>query len=273
MKSKVALAVAVALALLTAVSIRAYIGKKTDTAGAKRKTVKVLTAAKNLKKGEIVYGDSIGELEVDQRQVSDGRTMLASDAGKILDRKTKVLSNVRKGVFLRWSFFSEESQPEDPARGTPEGFRQVTIPVDKVTGCAGRLLPGTIVDVLVTLRVRRDANSSVEPVTQTVLTGMRIVATDLHARQVHQFLSARERRDFATYSTVTLRVLPLQATLLAFLADQGKLHLVIRGPDDATGMDPSKIDKITLDNLDTLIQKAAREKPPAGATQPRGPRR
>jgi len=270
-KSKIALAVAVALALLTAVSIRAYIRQKTDTAGAKRKTVKVLVAAKSLKKGDTVYNDSISELEVDQLQVSDGRTLLASDARRILKRK--VLSNVQKGVFLKWSFFSTESQREDPARDTPEGFRQVTIPVDKVTGCAGRLLPGTIVDVLVTLRVRRDANSPVEPVTQTVLTGMRIIATDLHARQVHQFLSARERRDFATYSTVTLRVLPLQATLLAFLADQGKMHLVIRGPDDGTGMDPSKIDKITLDNLDTLIQKAAREKPPAGATQPRGPRR
>ena len=271
MKSKIALAVAVALAILTAVGIKAYLKQRTEESRGKVKTVKVLVAAKKMKKGDTIYSDSVKEFAVDQRSVKDRRTILASDARSIM--KKKIQQNVDVNDFLNWSFFSTESRRRDPARSTPEGFRQVTIPVDKVTGCAGRLLPGTIVDVLVTLRVRTNPDRPVEPVTQTVLTGMRVVATDLHASEVYEFRSARERRDYAAYSTVTLRALPLQAALLAFLADQGKLHLVIRGPSDATGMDPSKLDKITLENLDTLIRKAASEKPSAAAPPLPGPRR
>lgn len=264
MKSKVALAVAVALAILTAVGIKIYLKDQAEEGRGKRKTVKVLVAAKNLKKGDTVYSDSVSELAVDQSMVKDGRTILARDARSIMKRK--IQRNVNAGDLLSRLFFSAESRRRDPARNMPEGYRQVTIPVDKVTGCAGRLLPGTVVDVLVTLRVRTNPDRPVEPVTQTVLTGMRVIATDLHSSEVYEFRSSRQRRDYAAYSTVTLRALPLQAGLLAFLADQGKLHLVIRAPGDATHMDPSKLDKITLDSLDTLIQKAANEEPPAALT-------
>ena len=273
MKSKIALAVAVALAILTAVGIKAYLKQQAEKNRGETKTVNILVAAKGMKAGDTVFRDSVREVAVDQRMVRDRRTILASDALKIMGKKiTKKV--VSENDPLYWSYFSADSKRLDPARNTPEGFRQVTIPVDKVTGCAGRLLPGTVVDVLVTLRVRTSPERPVEPVTQTVLTGMRVVATDLHSAEVSDFRSARQRRDYAAYSTVTLRALPLQASLLAFLADQGKLHLVIRSPGDATGMDPSKLDKITLDDLDTLIRKAASERPVAAPTpRPPGPRR
>jgi len=271
-KSKIALAVAVALAILTAVGLKAYIEGKTGEARRKQKMVTVLAAARDIKKGEAVYGDMVREVEVEQRQIKGSGAIFASELGKIV--KEKIVKNIKANGHLRWSHFRSKSRRMDPAKGMAEGYRQIAIPVDKVTGCAGRLLPGTIVDVLVTLRVRRDANSPVEPVTQMVLTGVRVVATDLHSREVYEFLSARERRDYATYSTVTLRALPLQTNLLAFLADQGKIHLVIRGPDDGTGADPTKLDKITLDNLDTLIRKAAGEKPEtAPPSSPGRPRR
>ena len=272
MKSKIALAVAVTLAIFTAVGLKAYIEQKTGDARKKQKMVKVLAAARDIKKGEKVFGDMVSEVEIEQRQIKGpGDAILASELRKIT---TEALKNIKAGDHLKWAHFLAKPRGLDPSQGMNQGYRQIAIPVDKVTGCAGRLLPGTIVDVLVTLRVRRDANSPVEPVTQTVLTGVRVVATDLHSREVHDFLSARERRDYATYSTVTLRALPHQTNLLAFLADQGKIHLVIRRPDDGTGADPTKLDKITLDNLDTLIRKAAAEKPETVAPpEPGRPRR
>ncbi len=270
MKSKVALVVAIVLGFIAALGLRAHIVQIEQKAQGSKKTVKVLVAGRDIKAGEVIRNDMLGEDDADQNMIRDGRVILARELTNVVGRT--IQRQVRAGTVLTWIHFEEGEEAADPAARTPAGYRQITIPVDKVTGCAGRLLPGTIVDVLVTLRVRRDPNAPIEPVTQTVLTGMRVVATDLHSRSVPgSFRSARQRRDYATYSTVTLRVQPLQANLLAFLADQGKLHLVIRGPADATGRDPSKIDKITLDNLDTLIRKAAVEKPPpASPSRPGG---
>ncbi len=261
MKSKVALAVAIALAVLAAVGIHTYLRRETQRTVQTRKTVSVLVAVKPIRKGVKLTGDMVIDKEVDQFAVQDGRTLLSRDAERVLGQT--ILADVHPGEPLLWSHLKSESSTENPASGLTPGYRQITIPVDKVTGCAGRLLPGTMVDVIATLRVRRESGSAIDPVTQTVLTSMRVVATDLNVQERYEFLSARERRDFAAYSTVTLRALPLQANLLAFLTEQGKLHLVIRGPDDPTGQDPSKLDKVSLDNLDALMKKASDEKPPA----------
>ncbi len=266
MKSKVALAVAIALAVLAAVGIRAFLTRAKHEFRGEQKMVPVLIAAKNITKGNPVYSDMVTKDNFDQRVVQDGRTVFPSQLGKIVGKT--ILKDVRAGEPILWSYFSTRAEKKDPARGLPLGYRQITIPVDKVTGCAGRLLPGTVVDVLATLRVPRDARGAVEPVTQIVLTNMRVEAPDLRSREGYTFLSAREQRDYAAYSTVTLRALPLQATLLAFLADQAKIHLVIRSPDDPTGQDPTKLEKVTLDQLDALIEKASKAKPLAAESAP-----
>lgn len=260
MKSKVALVVAIALAFLAAIGIKVYLDRETQKADIVSRKVPVVFTTKTIKKGTMVTGDMVMERPISEDSVQTNRTILGRDLEKILN-KMPVQATVRAGEMLMWSHFREEGAAENPAAGLPYGYRQITIPVDKVTGCAGRLLPGTVVDVLVTLRKRSEAQGQIEPVTQLALTGMIVVATDLNVRRVQEFLSSRERRDFASYSTVSLQALPLQSLLLAFLAEQGKIHLVVRNPDDPTGQDPSRIDKISLDDLDMLIRKAAEEKP------------
>lgn len=263
MKAKVALAVAIALAIIAAVGIRSYIRQEVQSKVGTRKMVTILVAKNTIKKDTKLTADMVEEREADASTLQEERNVLRRDLERFLGQP--LTTTVEAGKALLWANFMRETTSENPAASLPSGYRQITIPVDKVTGCAGRLLPGSVVDVLVTLRVRRGENAqTVEPVTQTVLTHMEVVATDLNTRQPYAFepLSPTERRDFAAYSTVTLKALPLQAVLLAFLAEQGKMHLLIRGPDDPTGQDPSKIDKVSLDNLDTLIKKASEEKPP-----------
>ena len=261
MKSKVALAVAIALAILAAVGIRAYLRQQEQKYQTTRKTVPILIAKTTIKKGVRLTNAMIEDKEVDAVSVQDGRTIFPRNLDKVIGQP--ILTDVRPGEWLLWTFFAGESSKEDPSAGLTPGYRQITLPVDKVTGCAGRLLPGTLVDVLCTLRVHTSPNTPIESVTQTVLTGMRVMATDLNIRTPNTFLSSRERLDFAAYSTVTLRALPLQAVLLAFLTDQGKIHLIIRSPDDPTGQDPTMIEKVTLDKLGPLIKQASEEKPAA----------
>ena len=63
----------------------------------------------------------------------------------------------------------------------------------------------------------------------------------------------------------TLKALPQQAALLAWMADQGKIHLAIRAPDDDTALDPSSVDKVTLDNIDTIVELIKKAPNPAEA--------
>jgi pilus assembly protein CpaB len=259
-KSKVALGVAIALAIIAAIGIKTYLEREKQSIKGSQRTVPVMIAARNMRKGDVLTNDMITEEQFDVRMVKHGRVIFPRDLPKVLGQK--LTADVKAEEPMLWSYFQTRSGIEDPAVGLTPGYRQITIPVDKVTGCAGRLLPGTIVDVLVTLRVRDERSSQIKPITQTVLTNMRVMATDLHSMEVTRFLSSRQRRDFASYSTVTLRTLPLQSNLLAFLADQGKMHLIIRGPADPTATDPSKIEKVTMDNLDSVIQKAAKEELP-----------
>lgn len=261
MKSKVALIVAICLAFLAAIGIKVYLSRQKQDAAKAVKTVPVLFAAKEIKKGTAVSTEMVMIKDVPQTGVQDGRTLVREDLSQVL--RKRVMVDVHEGEQLLWSDFIGQPGVEDVQSDLGPGYRRVTIPVDKVTGCAGLLLPGSVVDIYVALRVRTNPNGPIEPVTQLVMTGMKVVATDLNVRVPSAFLSERDRRDFAAYSTVTLRALPLQANLLVFLAEQGKIHLVTRSPDDPTMQDPSKVDKVNFDNLDTIIKKAAEEKPPA----------
>jgi pilus assembly protein CpaB len=256
-KSKVALAVAIVLGFIAAVAGRYYLGQKAEQYTRTEQLVPVVYTQTSIRRGQKLDSDMVTVKKVPQISVQPSN-VLPSELPRVL--RKPVLKNIESDAPLLWGYFIEERGGVDPATGLEEGHRQITIPVDKVTGCAGRLLPGTVVDVLVTLRLRKNPNAPVEPVTQTVLAGMKVVATDLNVRQVYTFISAKQRRDFAAYSTVTLEATPREANILAFLAEQGKLHLVIRRPDDATVQDPTQLEKVSLENLDTLIKKVAEEK-------------
>lgn len=259
MKSKLALVVAIALALLTAVGIKSYLAQETALHKESRKTVKVLYATRKIPRGTALSPDMVNVKEVLVEAVQDGRNVFPEQLSGKLGQP--VQRDVAQNALLYHEFFISNTSAENPASGMAPGFRQITIPVDKVTGLAGRLLPDSTVDILCTMRVRAGGNSSTqESVTQTVLTGVQVVATDLNVRKPAEFFSERQRRDYGSYSTVTLKVTPIQAEILAFLVDQGKLHLVIRAADDPTGRDPSRLDKITMENLDVMIKKACEDK-------------
>ena len=265
MKSKVALVVAIALAILTAIGIKAYLLDEQKKYAGSTQEVTVLVATRDVTRGEVLKPGMVDTKKVPEQVVQDRRAVFDWNLNSVVGRPLQM--GVKEDDILYWSYFKVEDKGEDPAAGLDQGYRAITIPVDKVTGCAGRLLPRSTVDVLVTLRLRSSPNAPIEPVTQTVLTGVMVLATDLYAVRPYQ-LSGRQRREFAAYSTVTLRATPLQANVLAFLAEQGKMHLVIRASDDPTQTDPGKIDKVTMDNLDQMIKKAVAEGAPKAPAPP-----
>jgi pilus assembly protein CpaB len=108
----------------------------------------------------------------------------------------------------------------------PEGMRAMSIAVDQVVGVAGFVLPGTRVDVLLTIK----PPGQTETVTQIILQNL----TVLTAGQVVQ---RDEQGEPILVNVVTLMVDPEQAERLSLATSQGRIQLALRNMldvDDAT---------------------------------------
>jgi pilus assembly protein CpaB len=103
----------------------------------------------------------------------------------------------------------------------PDGMRAISLRSDEVVGVAGFLLPGTHVDVLVTLRT----GNSQDPVTFTVLQDAEVLAAGQNTEP--------DPEGKATSATVvTLLVKPEDAERVVLASSQGTVHFVLRNGVD-----------------------------------------
>ena len=259
MKAKVALAVAIALAILAAVGIRAYLTRQREETVRTHQTVSVLVATQSIRRGTEITGAMLGTQEMPVEALGrEDQMILAREMDTIVGQT--VQKDLRADDILYRSDFARGTDRADVTQTLPEQGRVVmAVPVDKVTGVAGHLLPGSVVDVLVT-RQHSDAGGATRTETRTTITGVEVVAVDLHMSRPDQFVSLDHRRDYAAYSTVLLRVSHREANILAHLTQTGRIHLATRRPTDPGLEDPTELGEVTPDNLEEQIREAARER-------------
>ena len=104
----------------------------------------------------------------------------------------------------------------------PEGKRAMSVKVDQVIGVAGFTLPGTRVDVLVTLD--QVANFD-EPITQIVLQNIQVLTAG-------QVIEQDNEGQPITVPVVTLLVEPEQAEKLTMATSKGRIQLALRNTLD-----------------------------------------
>jgi pilus assembly protein CpaB len=120
-----------------------------------------------------------------------------------------------------------ERQLANPGSGTgltmkiPDGMRAISLRSDEIVGVAGFLLPGTHVDVLVTLRP-----ATGDPVTSTVLQNAQILATG-------QKTEPDPEGKPTTATVVTLLVKPEDAQRVDLASTQGTVHFILRNGNDS----------------------------------------
>jgi pilus assembly protein CpaB len=117
----------------------------------------------------------------------------------------------------------------------PDGMRALSLRTDEVVGVAGFLLPGTHVDVLVTLH---PANSP-DPVTSTVLQDADVLATG-------QKTEPDPEGKPVTATVVTILVNPEDAEKVVLASTQGTVHFVLRNGSDR---DQTKSTPVLLSQL------------------------
>jgi pilus assembly protein CpaB len=117
----------------------------------------------------------------------------------------------------------------------PEGMRALSVSVNEVVGVAGFVIPGTMVDVLVTGNLPGGSTN----VTRTILENVRVLAA---GQKIEQDRDGKPQ----TVPVITLLVSPDDAAKLTMAANQGKLQLALRNTVDTKVVAPSPVLQATL---------------------------
>jgi pilus assembly protein CpaB len=110
----------------------------------------------------------------------------------------------------------------------PDGMRAVSVSVNDVIGVAGFVVPGTMVDVLVT------GGTNFGNVTRTILENIRVMAA---GQKVEQDREGKPQ----TVPVITLLVTPQDANALTMASTQGRIQLALRNTLDSKKVDPPPV--------------------------------
>ncbi|CAN5898579.1 Flp pilus assembly protein CpaB [soil metagenome] len=128
----------------------------------------------------------------------------------------------------------------------PEGMRAVSVKVDEVIGVAGFVLPGTRVDVLVTLTPSADRE---EAATRVILQNVRTVASG-------QTIQKDANGEPQNATVITLLVTPEEAEKLTLAATEGQIQLALRNTLDMAEVETDGIKAATLIRTEAPPQPA-----------------
>jgi pilus assembly protein CpaB len=131
-------------------------------------------------------------------------------------------------------------------------MRAASLEVNSVSGVSGFVLPGDRVDVLCTLDPRHSMDDAV---TRTVLQNVEVLAAGQKTEQ--------QDNKPITVQAVTLLVNPQGAETLALSLHEGKIHLVLRNPEDQA--------EVTIASLSTrqILGQTVAAAPTRSSSSPR----
>jgi pilus assembly protein CpaB len=119
----------------------------------------------------------------------------------------------------------------------PDGMRAVSVSVNDVIGVAGFVVPGTMVDVLVTGSTNSGGQTT--NVTRTILENVRVMAA---GQKVEQDREGKPQ----TVPVITLLVSPEDANSLTMASTQGRIQLALRNTLDSKKVEPPAVLQATL---------------------------
>ena len=144
----------------------------------------------------------------------------------------------------------------------PAGMRAMSVKVNEVVGVAGFVVPGTKVDLLVTLRRGEDS------MTRTVVSNVQVLTAGTRYDQE----KAKDGEPIPS-TVVTLMVSPQDAEKITLAQSEGQIMLALRNPLDTAQTDTQGIRSAALlgQPAPAPVIKVAKAAPRAVAVQPPAP--
>ena len=197
-------------------------------------TVNVVVAAEPLNVGTQLQREQLKVIAWPAKNQVPGAF---ADPNDVIDRGVIETINVNEPVTSRKVASKELGAGLSPV--IPQGMRALSIRVNDVISVAGYVVPGTRVDVLVT--VRAQAATANEPMSRTVVSNLQVLTAGTR-------IDTEKGKDGKPQpvTVVTLAVVPEDAEKIALAQSEGTLSLALRNPLD---VDPTKTNGVKLVNL------------------------
>jgi pilus assembly protein CpaB len=143
----------------------------------------------------------------------------------------------------------------------PEGHRAITVAVDQVSGVAGFITPGSMVDVVVTT----EPPGKRDPISRIVFQNVPVLATG-------QIVEQREGEPVLV-PTVTLDLSPEDSERMTLASSEGKLRLLLRraGDTEVTATSGATVAKVLSVPGKPRIKRVARRTTRTAARRPAKP--
>ncbi|MBM3244374.1 MAG: Flp pilus assembly protein CpaB [Candidatus Omnitrophica bacterium] len=255
-KQQIYLIAGIGLALVALFMIKVYLDQQKaaseQAAAQKFKALQanqtaVLVAKTDIAKGKIVDADNFTTSIVLNQNVQPGAvTSLDRIAGMT------TVAPVSKGEQVTLSKFSYVSGGGDLAQVTPTGKRAITVAVDNISSLAGMIKAGDHVDVIAMIpqaTIGMDGKQTSQLVTLPVFQNVQVLAVGQQTTAVPKsdirFRGAEQKQEQSPLITLSLG--PHEASLIAFIQEQGKIRLVLRSPGD------TKFEPVQAASWDTLF--------------------
>lgn len=198
--------------------------RTTPLMAAEPKRVNIVLSARNLPVGAVVT-------DRDVKLVSWPGDALPS--GYIRSTQDAVGRGVITAVAENEPLLAAKMSTKDAGGGLPiiirDGMRAVSVRVDEVIGVAGFVIPGTRVDVMLTLD---KGPTRPQAITKTLLQNVQTLAAG-------QSVTRDKEGKPQTVTVITLLVTPDDGELLALAAKEGRLQLALRNTLDTLSVSTS----------------------------------
>ena len=181
---------------------------------------KAVVAAKDLAVGTVITEADIRVIDWPGNAVPPGLISVPQEA---------IGRGVLTGVRLNEPFLDSKLAPRGTGGGLSiliaEGQRALSIRVDDVVGVAGFVVPGTRVDVLLTM----ESEATSEPQSRAILQNIQTLAA---GQTIQVDVEGKPQQ----VPVVTLLVTPEQAETLALASAQGRIQLTLRNQLDTLAL-------------------------------------
>ena len=215
--------------------------------------VTVLVAKEDIPKGSVISAGVIGTQIVPENYI---QPQAVTSFDRIADMVTT--ADISKGEQISLTKLVSAKQAGGGALSglTPAGKRAVTILVDNISSVAGMLKPGDYVDVMAALQVpvqvaegKQEGQLGILPLFQNVL----VLAVGQNSSTVSSQGSRYQKKEDESSAQqqnqmITLALAPQEASLIAFVQEQGKIRLTLRSPADA------KVEQVQPATWETLFK-------------------
>ena len=195
-----------------------YVQKAPGKGGVAMATRPVVVAAADLDIGAEIGRDDIRVIEWPATSVPNDAI---GSADEVIGRGL-IVPVVQNEPILPTKLASKEAGAGLPP-AIPPGLRAVSVRVNEVIGVAGYVLPGTHVDVVVTVS---PTQQQVDMTSKVILTNVQVLAAGTKIER------ATDKDKPMPVSVVTLLVNPEEAERLTLASSEGKIQLALRNPLD-----------------------------------------